>query len=255
MKKSITQGLLSLLLVSFLGGCGSSSSTNASADGSMMSMSGDGDMSSLMSGGDISMLSGMGGDGSLTGGGDMGSLMGGGGLDMSMLFGGDDDDGGDDSSSSTSTPPPPNFDDKGDVFISYKGQEIWFKAVATQDNSVYPSAYQEKVDLTAVSGKSYTMRIAGYDTHGNMIHFESGFLVFTFTMQDPMLTGWYDLETPDNSSGTVRITFSELLDDNSTLHIKGKLMDAEIYNMEQNLTYSIDVDFDVDLLQAAPLQQ
>jgi hypothetical protein len=249
MKISIKQSLLSLLLIVSLSGCGSS---GGGTDGSMMSVSGGGggDMGSLMGGGDISMLSGMGGDGSL--GGDMGGLMGGGGLDMSLLFG---DGGGDGGGSTSSTPPPPNFKDEGDVFISYQGKEIFFKSVAMQDDSVYPSAYQEKVDFNTTDGKSYTMRIAGYDTHGNRVHLESGFLVFTFTMPTPTLPGWYDLETPANSSGKVRVTYAQLSDDNSSLHLKGKLMDAEIYNMEQNATYNIDVNFDVNLLQAAPLQQ
>ena len=255
-----------LVLASFLlTGCGgsstSSSSSSATSIGSSIDQS---NMNSLMSGGDISVLSSVNADPSSLNSDTMGSLMGGG-LNMDLLFGGgdsssdddDDDDSSDDSSSSSSssTVVVPTYQDKGDVFITYNGMQIFFKAIATEDDSVYASAYQEKRDPTTIDGKSYTIRIAGYDTHGNMVHFESGFLVFTFTMPEPTQTGYYDLETPDKSRGTISVNSAQYLDDNSTIHMRGKLMGAQIYNMDQNMTYNIDVDFDVDLLQAAPLQQ
>jgi hypothetical protein len=230
MQIPIKQIIFSFMIVFFLVGCGSS---DTSLDSSSMSMNT---------------------DASLGGDGDMGSLMGGGGLDMSLLFG-DDDDGGDDSSSSSTVTPPPNYEDKGDVFITYNGKEIFFKAIATQDDTITVSNYQEKEDLSSPDAKSYTITISGYDTHGNSVHLESGFLAFTFTMQDPTVTGWYDLETPQNSSGRVSITYAKFLSDHSTLHMKGRLIDAEIYNMEQNTTFNISVDFDVDLLQVAPLEE
>lgn len=232
---------MALTLVAMLSGCGGGGSGGGDMNSLMGGGSGGGDMNSLMGGGG-------GGDmGSLMGGGgDMGGLMGGGGLNMSMLLG---DDGGDDGgSSSTNNPPPPNFEDKGDVFIDYKGQTIFFKAVASPDETIFFPAYQQNPDET------YTVRIAGYNTQGNRINTQTGFLFFMFNMANYKETGGYEFIYPEHKSGEVIITVAREME-NNMLRLKGKLINAEIYSQDKNSTFKVDVKFDVDVALLPPAEQ
>lgn len=238
--KIVQKSLTALALIALLSGCGGGGSGGGDMGSLMGGGGGGGDMNSLMGGGDMNSLMGGGGGGSL------GGLMGGGGLDMSMLLG--DDDDGDDDSSSTNNPPPPNFEDKGDVFIKYKGQDIFFKAVASPDETIYFPAYQQNPD------ESYTVRIAGYNTFGNKINTQTGFLFFMFNMANYKETGGYEFIYPEHKSGQVIITVAKEME-NNMLHLKGKLENAEIYSQDKNSTFLIDVDFDVDVALLPPAEQ
>ena len=238
--KRIQKNLITLALIAMLSGCGGDGGGGGDM-GSLMGGGGGGDMGSLMGGGgggDMGSL--MGG-----GGGDMGGLMGGGGLNMGMLLG---DDGGGEGSSSSNNPPPPTFEDKGDVFIEYKGQTIFFKAVTSPDETIFFPAYQQNLD------ESYTVRIAGYNTQGNKINTQTGFLVFMFNMANYKETGGYEFIYPEHKSGEVIITVAKEIE-NNMLRLKGKLVNAEIYSQDKNSTFKVDVKFDVDVSLLPPVEQ